>query len=161
MVTGAVAFLYNNGCVALWNLYDADPDSAMKLVKYWILQGTDTLASLAGRSATDGRLNLYRSLMAMYKWCGKSDPTYSTEDPQFRGLRVFPNPVASGASLKFSRELDMKGSVHILDMSGRLLRACAINGVIGEVEIGPLKPGTYLFQLNTSGSQKTLLFQVQ
>ncbi len=62
-VTGAVAAMYAAACPKLVGDYKAYPDSLALIMKEYMLQGTDKIASMKNRTASDGRLNLYKSFL--------------------------------------------------------------------------------------------------
>lgn len=67
-VTGAVALLYSVNCGNMAALALSHPDSAARLVKQFILDGTDPNASLAGITVTGGRLNLHKAILQLLSW---------------------------------------------------------------------------------------------
>ena len=67
-MTGAVALLYSAPCPNRAALSLSHPDSAARLMKQFILDGTDPLASLQGLCVTGGRLNLHKAILEMLSW---------------------------------------------------------------------------------------------
>jgi hypothetical protein len=65
MIAGAVAFLMSYACPKFLDLYDNYPDSAVSLLKKYILDGTSAVPELVGKSVTGGKLNLYNALLEM------------------------------------------------------------------------------------------------
>ena len=70
LTAGVVALLYSAPCPGLMQLAQQDPATAALLVKYAIMQNTDSVASLQGITVTGGRLNAYKSLMGLLANCG-------------------------------------------------------------------------------------------
>lgn len=64
-VAGAIALLYSAPCPFLSVLAHAAPDSAARLVKHLILQGTTPNQSLQDITVTGGRLNMNNSLQLL------------------------------------------------------------------------------------------------
>ena len=67
-VTGAVALLYSATCTNMAALALSHPDSAARLVKQFILDGTDPNTSLQGITVTGGRLNLHKAILELLAW---------------------------------------------------------------------------------------------
>lgn len=67
-VTGAVALLYSSPCPNFAALAKSFPDSAARLTKQWILDGTDPNSSLNNITVTGGRLNLHKALLQQQSW---------------------------------------------------------------------------------------------
>jgi len=61
-VTGAVALMFSAADAEFMADYKIYPDSLALLIKQYILNGTDPIESLVGRTASGGRLNLFNSL---------------------------------------------------------------------------------------------------
>lgn len=61
LVAGSVALLHNVSSQDFYNLYINDPPKAALILKKMILDGTDTLADLQGKTVSGGRLNLFNS----------------------------------------------------------------------------------------------------
>ena len=81
-VTGAIALLHSVQCAGFSFFAKAQPDSAALLMKRFILEGVDTLPSLAGLIKTEGRLNLYKSILKLQKFdCSIPDcyPSFSLQ----------------------------------------------------------------------------------
>jgi len=64
-VAGAVALLYSAADSAFMVNYRNNPAAVALQMKQFILDGTDPIAGLEGKSVTGGRLNLYNSLMKL------------------------------------------------------------------------------------------------
>ena len=69
-VSGAVALAYATQCEAMGDLYRTDPAQAARLVKDLILEGVVPNESLAGKTLTGGKLNVYNSLLLLDNFCG-------------------------------------------------------------------------------------------
>lgn len=69
-VAGAIALLYADACPAFALSYRNDPAAAALQMRQALLRGVDTLTTLSGLVATSGRLNAWRSLLALETICG-------------------------------------------------------------------------------------------
>ncbi len=69
-VTGAIALLYASPCNDLVNLSKTNPAAAALKARAYILNGVELNTSLSGKIATEGQLNLYKSLKLALDDCG-------------------------------------------------------------------------------------------
>lgn len=70
LTAGLVALLYSAPCTDLADLALSNPAAAASLVRSYILQGVDPVASLDGLIATGGRVNAFTSLQLLLASCG-------------------------------------------------------------------------------------------
>jgi subtilisin family serine protease len=64
-VAGAVAYMFSVASEDLMIAYHDDPPAVALLIKQYILEGTDPLPSLEGKTVTGGRLNIYKAALRM------------------------------------------------------------------------------------------------
>ncbi|MBW6459905.1 MAG: S8 family peptidase [Bacteroidales bacterium] len=64
-VAGAVAYMFSIADAVFMEAYHNDPAGMALVIKQFILDGTDPLPTLQGKSVTGGRLNIYNSAMRM------------------------------------------------------------------------------------------------
>jgi hypothetical protein len=64
-VAGAIALLFSAADAEFIQNYKANPAETALLIKQYILDGTDSISGLTGKSVTGGRLNIYNSLMKL------------------------------------------------------------------------------------------------
>ncbi len=122
-VSGTALLMHAESCLVYLNLREQNPDSALRLMRTWILQGTDTSAAFRTRTASGGRLNAYRAFESMHEWCMQHDPVYGHSEPRLATGRMYPNP-----SL---------GSIHFEGSSGMAhLRICNAMGQV--LHSGPM-----------------------
>lgn len=62
-VAGAVAYMFSVANLGFMTAYHNDPDSMALVIKQYILEGTDPLPSLEGKTVTGGRLNIYKAAL--------------------------------------------------------------------------------------------------
>lgn len=75
-VTGAIGLLYSVPCPAFASLAKSAPSAAAELIKQVILDGTDHNVSLVNITTTEGRLNVYNSILLLLDNCdGCFSPT--------------------------------------------------------------------------------------
>jgi hypothetical protein len=121
MITGAVTFVYNNVCDTFLRLQRQNNAVAMALLKYWIVNGVDTLASLKGKCASGGRLNLLKVWQLMDKWCKPIDQKYGLKDLINAAFQIFPNPIDRGENLRVKSALLLGYQFTIIDVFGRVI----------------------------------------
>jgi serine protease len=94
-VTAIAGLLYAAACDSFITYSKEYPDSAAWLIRYLILNGTDSFEGLSQYVATSGRANAYKPLLLMDDWCqGKLNvnvPSVSEND-LFNQLMLYPNP---------------------------------------------------------------------
>ncbi len=64
-VAGAVAYMFSVANADFMTAYHNDPAGMALVVKQYLLNGTDTVASLEGMTVTGGRLNIYKAATLM------------------------------------------------------------------------------------------------
>ncbi len=64
-VAGAIALLFSAADAEFIQNYKANPAEVVLQIKQYILDGTDSISGLVGKSVTGGRLNVYNSLMKL------------------------------------------------------------------------------------------------
>ncbi|MBL4656839.1 MAG: S8 family serine peptidase, partial [Flavobacteriales bacterium] len=71
-VAGAIGLLYSVQCASLAALSLVSPEVAALQVRDYIFDGVDIINSLTGITVTDGRLNLYNSVLEVVANCSQS-----------------------------------------------------------------------------------------
>ncbi len=69
LVAGAIALLYAAPCPRLSGLAHNDPGAAALLARTLLMAGVDPIDNLTGEVASDGRLNVFNSLLALTAQC--------------------------------------------------------------------------------------------
>ena len=64
-VAGAIAYMFSVASEDFMIAYHDNPPAAALLIKQYILEGTDPIPSLEGKTVTGGRLNIYNAAMKM------------------------------------------------------------------------------------------------
>jgi hypothetical protein len=155
LVAGEVALVYQSVCDTFLSLARSQPDSAARLMRSWVLSGTDALAVLSGKCVTGGRENMYKTWQAMNQWCLLHDATYDTHNPEIQGLVMYPNPVQQGSELLLSLPPSWaNASVSITDLCGR---ACSFSvkekrEVALILDTHQLATGGYLIRISSGKS---------
>lgn len=115
-VTGTIALMFAAACPEFLTAYANDPEGMLRLMKSYILNGTDIIPSLAGKTKTGGRLNANGALNAFLKtgYCG----TGAGYDAV--GV-VYPNPVGSILYVAQDVMIDDEITVDLYDGIGQLV----------------------------------------
>jgi subtilisin family serine protease len=88
-VAGAVALMWAAACTELVDAYRSNPAATALIMKQLLLDSVDTLPSLSGITVSNGRLNLYKALLAVQNYC----LTISVDEKQeSSGAYIYPNP---------------------------------------------------------------------
>jgi Subtilase family/Secretion system C-terminal sorting domain len=162
MVSGSIAFLYNHVCDSFLTFKKSNNDSALKLMKSWVLKGTDKLPSLAGKCLTEGRLNLLKVWQEMDLWCKSKDQKYSTEDLDMSKLVVFPNPISAGQNAHIRGFKGNNWQISILDISGKMVWKgnCEMEGNMHILPTKFLESGIYFVSFHNQTIQLVRKLQV-
>lgn len=148
MVAATIGVLHNHACQKLLDTIKANPAKGNLLLRRFILEGVDTLPDLVGRSATAGRLNVYRSLLVMQKFC---DGTLSTNKITLKNkIKMFPNPGNSELNIICDKDIV---SVTCYDATGKQIN-CEWNG--SSVTFGQLAGGVYYISVTTENGTSIL-----
>ena len=65
-VTGTVALMFANMDSSQYSDYEDNPGEMVQQIKTWVLDSVDPVASLNGKTVSNGRLNAYNALLAMH-----------------------------------------------------------------------------------------------
>jgi hypothetical protein len=120
MVSGTVAWLNSVVCKYYLDLMAVNSDSAIHLMRDWILSSVETNSSLKIRSVTGGVLQCFNAWKKMDAWCMLHEPTYSTDDIVSAKPMLFPNPSVD-RSFTLAFPISMPVIISICDASGRVV----------------------------------------
>jgi len=121
-VGAAAALVQSLACDSFWSLHQRMPDSAARLVRSWVMKGTDALAVLTDKCATGGRLNTLKIWQQMSNWCNALQPGFSTKATRFNEALVWPNPIHTGDVLNIRSSEKLTDYV-IYSPSGRVYQS--------------------------------------
>jgi len=138
-VGAAAILLCAEVCDSFWTLHKNKPDSAARLLKKWILRSVDVIPSLAGKCATEGRLNIEKARTEMNVWC-----TAVNQNLKIKSI-VYPNPALPGQAIVWDGFLPESKSVTLHGMDGRQVAGeLATEG--NKIRLPFVSPGFYLLQ---------------
>ena len=98
-VSGTIGLLYNYQNEAFINFVKSQPSDAALLLKSAILNGTDELPSLKGKTVTEGRLNVLNSFLLLEEYTkGYAD--------KLSVVNTFPSPAQDDLFIKYDSPAD-------------------------------------------------------
>ena len=118
MITGTIAWLNSVVCKTYLQLMQQNPDSALSLMRGWILGSVEKNASLTSKTVTGGVLQTLGAWTKMDAWCMANEPTYSNNTVQWLKPVLLPNP-SDGAGCMFYSAEPLKLTLKLMDASGR------------------------------------------
>jgi subtilisin family serine protease len=130
-VAGAVALMWAAACSTLVNNYKLNPAATALVMKQLLLQSVDTLPSLTGLTVSNGRLNLYKSLLAVQNYCQNISVEENEAPSQ---VIIFPNPASNQITIYDLRSTISK--VEVYDVLGQR--------IFSQPQTSNLKPQTVI-----------------
>lgn len=141
MVGAAAALLASGACDSFWTLHGRKPDSAVHLLRTWLLAGTKRLSVLEGKCVSGGRLDLQGAWQQMDNWCRTVQPGLGT-------TQFFPNPARPGDILTCASLMVPGTSYKIYSHDGRLVHQSAVMNK-GQLKLPGLTPGVFFISFNS------------
>lgn len=119
-IAGTVGLLYSLPCPAFMQWAKQYPDSAARMIKQFILNGTDTITSLKNKTVTGGRLNLHNSVLLFNQYCASLTGTGIDEPTagKFSITGIYPNPVTGNLRIRLSSAQNTSISVSLQNVLG-------------------------------------------
>jgi len=157
-VTGAIALLFSVPNLEFANYAAMYPDSAALWAKRFILEGVDSNASLANKSVTGGRLNLFGAIEKMYEYFPDepidTTPTTGVLSIATFDLQVYPNPAVDEIVLQLPNADIVL--VKVLSLDGKLIMDVAAQGAsrFHHVSINGLPAGIYVLEVQNSQGER-------
>ena len=142
-VTGAIALAYSAACDELITLLKTDPDSALHLMRSFVLEGGDANTSLSGITTSGNRLNLKGMLNKMDEYCSTIGTKEHTSESLFS---VFPNPSSGDFYVSLSGISDVQAVV--TNVFGQKVDVdFQVSGSLGVIDGTLLPAGTYFISI--------------
>jgi serine protease len=158
-VAGAVGLMISAACPQLLQDYKNFPDSIALLFKDFMLNNVDPNADLLNKTVTDGRLNVYNSLVAINNYCLlTSNQIKGIGQSLIKDFEIQPNPAQAYLQLFYNLPNSGNVQINVLDMAGRnikqMQRTNFSEGYHNHiVDVQDLEAGIYFIQLQIGGSQ--------
>lgn len=118
MITGSIAWLNSVVCKTYLQLMQQNPDSALRLMRGWILNSVEKNSSLTAKTVSGGVLQTHGAYIKMDAWCMANEPTYAAENINWVRPVLFPNP-SSGDGFVFVGVEQLQLNLTLLDATGR------------------------------------------
>jgi len=152
-VAGAVALLYASTNINLMKAIQSDPAAAALLVKDFILDGTEPLADLYNKSASNGRLNLFNSLCTMENYFNDNN-CIETKEVSLQIDEIQLSIDKKAIHIYFDLEGQTYLKVRLIDSAGRLVSQQYLTNInTGKHQIllpaKKLKTGMYYAVINS------------
>lgn len=151
-VAGAVALMFSAACKEFIINYKTDPAGMALLVKDSLLHAVDVIPALAGKTVSGGRLNLYKSVRSMKRYCGPDEPSIS--NPLFDILAIYPVPAFDEVTIDYTS--DVPAFIYITSVLGQEIIKIPCNvsdkGTIqrAQLSLAGLSKGIYFITLRGS-----------
>lgn len=115
-VTGVIALLFSAACEEFLRDYAKDPETMLRVLKSTILNGTDPVGPLEGKTVTGGRLNAHNAIreLLIYGYCGNGSGFNAV------GV-VYPNPASGQIFISTGVLLDETIEVSIFNALGEVM----------------------------------------
>jgi hypothetical protein len=126
MIAGTVAWLNSVVCKHYLDLMSVNSDSAIGLMRNWILTSVEPNKSLDTVCVTSGVLQSFNAWKKMDAWCMLHEPTYGADDIVSAKPVLFPNP-SLDQSFELAFPMSMPVIVSLYDASGRVVWSGAAN----------------------------------
>ena len=146
-VTGSVALLFSIDDGKFIQDYKANPAAEALKLKQHILDGTEPLETLEGKSVTGGRLNVFNSLNLHIQAVGIEEFNASIE------VNVFPNPFTEKVS--FKTDLNEEAILEIFDQFGKQVYFEKSSSGLFVWEPKLVSNGIYFYQIKTNKGIKS------
>lgn len=152
-VAGAVGLLYAMPIDEFMEDVKQNPSGTALKIKNIILGSVDVLDALENEVVSEGRLNLYRSLMLM-------DEYYKQDLEELTISRFFPNPATDFIQLDYISNDIASYSINIYNTLGQLLYQKIENGEglalkTVKIDLSTFQRGIYFLSLHNNTGQAT------
>ncbi len=155
-VAGAVALMYAAACTQTITDYKNKPDSIALVMKNLLLTNADPNVSLTGKTVSNGRLNLYNSLVAVQTMYNCTTLGISSNKNPFSLFDLFPNPASGSVTVQFYSPGESIATIIVTDMLGQQLLSISQNTTAGNnfssLNISGLSSGIYFVSVNSGGT---------
>ncbi len=143
-VAGAVALLYSVPCSGLTTMAKNQPKEAARRIKEFLLEGTDPIPSLEGKSVSGGRLNIFNSIELMQE-------AFAEARGELQIVRLSPNPVKGVLYIDYKTPDFSDYDIQIFNTAGQLVIHEVLPSVCGlspyPMNISLLSSGTHFVRI--------------
>lgn len=148
-VAGAIALMLSAACPDFIKNYKADPAGMALIIKDSLLKAVDVIPALNGKTVSGGRLNLFKSVRAMKRYCGKEEPAVS--DDLFDILSIYPVPALDQLTIDYTS--DVAAEIVVTSVLGQTILkiSCTTSdkGIIqhSQISLAGLSKGIYFITM--------------
>ncbi len=159
-VTGGIGLLYSANCEGYASFTKVEPAESARIMKTFIMDGTDKISALEGKTVSGGRLNLEGSLNLLQEYCGGGAAPLTISS-------ITPNPILYGnpISIRFLTPDESTYRYRVTDVLGRTIlkgekESSTFANNLVTVETSDLAIGVYFFTVENARDSKTKQFMV-
>ncbi|MEA3496679.1 MAG: S8/S53 family peptidase, partial [Bacteroidota bacterium] len=149
-VAGVVGLLYASASKEFLEGTKFRPDSIAKLMRLFIMKGTDKNNSLIAKTVSGGRLNAFGAIQSMREFCD-STISIKSANANLQAVSIFPNPAHNNLIVRILSTNKSQIEIQITDICGRLLINEKIEMPAGRfdksINISSLSTGIYLINI--------------
>lgn len=156
-VTGAIALAYAAACEDFILLSKNDPETALLLMKDFILNGGDPNTSLNGITSSGNRLNLKGMLDQVEAYC----VSLNQHENEINNFVLYPNPNAGEFAIEWELDSD-RAEVKVFNVVGAVVYAetVTLNSGVAKLTVPNLPSGVYTVQIVDSVTRQTAVSQM-
>ena len=159
-IAGAIGILYAANCELLIENSINVPKSAARIIKQAIMNSVTPVPSLAERTVSGGRLDLFNAMTELSLLC--SDGTLTPRE-SLSFSSIGPNPVEGGITFKYDFKNFKDHEIKIYNTIGQLMyKETVIPSLFetpsAQLDLGFLKQGMYLLNFSDGENQLSWKF---
>ncbi|MBK7870166.1 MAG: S8 family peptidase [Saprospiraceae bacterium] len=157
-LTGAIALLYSLPCEALTVNALTQPAQTALSIRQAILDGVDILDNLKSKTATGGRLNVFRSMETLQNYC-----EVSTGDLAL--IKLYPNPTYEEITIEYEAPNFDDYELRVYNALGQLVHRNNItpprfSEKVHSIDVHNWSPGMYFLTLGQGNDRVQIKFIV-
>ncbi len=169
-ITATLAWIYARSCNLYQQLMKENPDSAISLMRSWLLNGVEKNGDLEKYTVSGGFLQVYNSWNLMHQWCNRNDTSYHFTPESNKIVGLMPNPIISNevVTVRFTSSSDNPIGWSLTDFMGRTILPLHFTGSyfhgndIDELKFrmpSDVAAGNYIWNLHFNNN-KTIPYRV-
>jgi subtilisin family serine protease len=156
-VAGAIALAYAASCEDFISLSKSDPETALLLMKDFVLNGGDPNTSLNGITTSGNRLNLKGMLDEVEAYC----VSLNQNENEISGFALYPNPNSGDFSIESKLDSE-RADIVIFNLVGAVVYSETVSLISGAAKLSVLNlpAGVYTVQIIDSVTRQTAVSQM-
>ena len=150
-VSGAIALFYSLDCPSLLLLAKTHPQQAAYKMKQFILKSARKVKSLEGRTASEGVLDVTKTVEQMKSYCEKPNAITPKID------NIFPNPVENTLTILYDKPTTNQIAFQVSNALGQVIDVLqtpdfSYGQLKAEIDVSNYKAGIYFLTLQNGGT---------